>query len=486
MKIQWILQSFLSLICIFQFHLGFSQTFEKYYKTSFDDLISDAIEINNQEIIFALNYGDYVNSNYDTKLIKINQFTGNIVDSCDIIFSNNDYKLSGIGKLFLINQNKLVVIGHCSNNYTSDKQIFISHYNFNLEQVMDTIVGDIDTDESFFDVIVSSDSLLVFAGRYTSTVLMLEERDINGVLIRDTSYTNGGMLASTVAELPNENKYHLYRYWDNDHSFYIIDKEDLTIDTVIEYPQGFLPRNAVNGINSDSYYVAGRKLVLAQSGLDNLSYIKVSSTGEITQLFEYFTDSLEYYTNNCLSINSNYIYYGGSYNVTWTPPLEFYPEQRWILLFKTTHNGDIVWQKFYKGDVNYMPHKILATSDGGAMVFSPFYDWNNPIPYQRDLHILKIDSLGYYTPLTGTEEEFEQMNKQILVYPNPAKDKVNFVFGLYQNLEINLFNLQGELILSEIYKSAAKIDISHLPTGTYIYKIAGKNGFFEEGKLVKQ
>jgi len=466
--------------------MGFSQTFEKYYKTQQDETMFDAIQISDEFVIFPVSSGNYINGDYNSRLFKINLFTGEVVDSVDIEFNYPNYISTWLIKIILTKDNEITVIGNCTNSSSDDIQIYLTKYTTNLEYISDTIVGDEEKNERILDIIFSSDSILVFAGRYASTVLMLEERDINGILIRDVSYTNGGMLASTIAELPNENKYHLYRYWDTDHSFYIIDKEDLTIDTVIEYPQGFLPRNAVNGINTDSYYVAGRKLVLAQSGLDNLSYIKVSSTGEITQLFEYFTDSIEYYTNNCFSINNDYIYFGGSYNVTWTPPLEFYPEQRWILLFKISHSGDIIWQKFYKGEVNYMPYKILATSDGGAMVFSPFYDWNSPIPYQRDLHILKIDSLGYYTPLTATKEVFEQMNKQILVYPNPVKDKVNFVFGLYQNLEISIFNLMGELLLSETYKSSATIDISHLPTGTYIYKIFGKNGFFEEGKLVKQ
>ena len=133
-----------------------------------------------------------------------------------------------------------------------------------------------------------------------------------------------------------------------------------------------------------------------------------------------------------------------------------------------------------------MVYKILSTPDNGAILFTTKYDWNDPIPNQRDVHILKIDSIGFYTPLTSTEEVLEQMDKQILVYPNPAKDNVNFVFGLYQNLEISIYNLMGEIILSDKYKSSATIDISNLPTGTYIYKITGENGFYEEGKLVKQ
>ncbi len=133
-----------------------------------------------------------------------------------------------------------------------------------------------------------------------------------------------------------------------------------------------------------------------------------------------------------------------------------------------------------------MPFKVLATNDGGAIIFSSFYDWNNPIPNQRDVHILKIDSLGYYTPLTGTPEEFEQMGKQILVYPNPVENEVNFVFGLYKDLEINIFDLTGKRVYSKAFAHSAKIDISHFKPGVYPYTISNGNGFYEEGKLIKK
>lgn len=479
---KFILLTILFLITVF----GITQTFEKYHKTSFDDIVYDAIEINVEEIVFALNYGDYFNSDYNAKLYKINHFSGNYIDSCEIILNNIDYKLIDLGKVFFINQYTLVVIGHCSNINTGDRQIFLAHYNIYLEHIMDTIVGDIENDEWFFDVIYSSDELLVFSGMEETGIISLEERNIFGELVRKKTYTQGGSLASTVYELPIKNKYHLFRYWDTNHSFYIIDKNDLSVDTIVEYPLGFLPRNTIKGLDTSYYYVAGRKLVLMQPEKDNLSYIKVDSNGEIIQVWEYLTDSLEYYTYNSFSLNDDYIFFGGAIPCTWTAPLEFYPEQRWIFLNKISHAGEIAWQKFYKGEVNYMPYKILATNDGGALIFSTKYDWNDPIPDQRDLHILKIDSTGYYTPLTGTEEEFEQMEKQILVYPNPVENKVNFIFGLYNDLEINIFDLFGNKEFYNVFKHSAIIDLSHLKPGIYPYTISGRNGFYEQGKLVKK
>ncbi|MCD4664606.1 MAG: T9SS type A sorting domain-containing protein [Bacteroidales bacterium] len=73
-----------------------------------------------------------------------------------------------------------------------------------------------------------------------------------------------------------------------------------------------------------------------------------------------------------------------------------------------------------------------------------------------------------------------------MVYPNPAKEKVHFVFGLYHDLEINIYGLNGEEVFSGSFLHSATINISKFKPGVYPYTIKGKNGFFEKGKLVKQ
>jgi hypothetical protein len=465
-----------------------AQTFEKHLRTSEDDIVYCAVEINNVETVFVLNSGNYNNSDYFAKIFIINSHSGVYLDSTAIEFNYPEYKLIAFGNIFFTDQEKLVIIGQCENIYTNDKQIFIAHYTTNLELIDEFIVGSEEIDEWFFDVIYSSDSLLVFAGMQESGIVTLEERDISGSLIRRNTYQQGGTLASTIVDLPLINKYHLYQYWDTNHAFIIINKDNLSIDTIIQYPLGFNPRNALLGLDSSYYYVAGRQFDLYPYVLgDFLSFLKVSSNGEIIEQNSYEIDELiTYYTAQSFSYNSNEIFFGGSYPCTWNPPLFFYPEQRWILLYKLTHDGDILWQKFYKGEVNYMAYKILATSDGGALIFSTRYDWNDPIAYQRDVHILKIDSTGYYDPITATEEVLLQMNKQILVYPNPAINEVNFVLGLYSNLQLSIYNSTGERMLFQLLHHSHTIDVSMLPSGIYVYLLTGKNGFKETGKIIKE
>jgi hypothetical protein len=132
-----------------------------------------------------------------------------------------------------------------------------------------------------------------------------------------------------------------------------------------------------------------------------------------------------------------------------------------------------------------MPYKVLATNDGGALIFSTKYDWNDTTPLQMDLHILKIDSTGWYEGLPVAIDEFSQM-KQILVYPNPVKNDVNFVLGLYQNLDLQIFNSNGQVVLRKKLEHSEKVKMADLPTGLYIYVLTGENGFIEKGKLIKE
>lgn len=460
---------------------SYTQTYEINITSPEDEVVFDAIQID-QNILFVLNHGVY-DGNYSSSLIYLNSITGEQVNKVEVEQMSSDYMFKGIFKILKINDNEFVVIGNCLKYSTNDIQIFFAKYNLELELILDTIVGNTTTNEQVFDVIYSSDSLIVSVGMQQSGELLLEERDVDGVEVRSVIFEMGGILSTTVMEVPEENTYHLYRYWDTDHSFYILNKEDLSIDSLIQYPFKLLPRNAIKSNNPDNYFIAGRRLGWDET--DNLCYSKISSIGEIIEEFEYFTDSIAYYSQHCLSINQSSIFFAGAYPCTWSGSLEFYPEERWILMYKLDFEGEIIWQKFYKGNVNYMPYKVLATNDGGAIIFSPFYDWINSSTNQRDLNIIKIDSNGYYLPV-GMDRVPEEQSKQILVYPNPVKSQVNFVFGLYQNLEISIFNMAGKVIHQKIYPHTTSIDLSFLKPGVYPYRITDDKGFYEEGKILKE
>ncbi|MBN2745302.1 MAG: T9SS type A sorting domain-containing protein [Bacteroidales bacterium] len=92
--------------------------------------------------------------------------------------------------------------------------------------------------------------------------------------------------------------------------------------------------------------------------------------------------------------------------------------------------------------------------------------------HAREGSTLLIDSLNILYHPVGIEET--SPTNAVVLFPNPASDYIYVKnYGIEKEGELYLFNNLGKLILRE--KLTDMIDISHLPTGVYFYRI-GKNG----------
>ncbi|MCD4746101.1 MAG: hypothetical protein K8R58_07365, partial [Bacteroidales bacterium] len=405
----------------------FSQTFEKIYRTQLDDFSNDAIKLSDNSFVISINSGNFEFDDYNGKLIKLSE-EGDIIDSVLICISN-EYKLSYISNLFNLNDSIIIAVGICKNLNTNNYQVLLAKFNTQLELLFDTIVGNEIPIEYYFDHILTHDNKLVSIGtKQPEYDHFIYVRDLNGNLLNykyliDTIYIS---TALTIKELVNENKYHLYIF-EALKPIWVINKETLEIDTVYHYPDRFRSQDAVIGTDSLSYYVSG-KSYNPDYNMRTPAFIKVSNSGEIIEFNEYLAnpDTNSYCQINCFDHYNNKIFLAATYNFTQAPPFYFREEPRWIWINKLNLDGSIIWQRFYKGEVNYMHYTVLATSDGGALIISTKYDWNDPIPEQRDVHILKIDSTGWYNGINTGITPYETP-KQILVYPNPVKNEVKFV-----------------------------------------------------------
>jgi hypothetical protein len=74
-------------------------------------------------------------------------------------------------------------------------------------------------------------------------------------------------------------------------------------------------------------------------------------------------------------------------------------------------------------------------------------------------------------------------NNPITVYPNPAKDYIQFQ-GLNDNSQISIFDLNGRILKKVPYSKNEIIDVAELSNGTYILKIQDANNTFESKKLI--
>lgn len=71
------------------------------------------------------------------------------------------------------------------------------------------------------------------------------------------------------------------------------------------------------------------------------------------------------------------------------------------------------------------------------------------------------------------------------MFPNPAANKLSISFDKNINdLQIEIVNLTGSILLNTNCKSNCDIDISELPQGLYFVNVYQKEKFFGAKKLV--
>lgn len=80
-------------------------------------------------------------------------------------------------------------------------------------------------------------------------------------------------------------------------------------------------------------------------------------------------------------------------------------------------------------------------------------------------------------------------NLKIVIYPNPAKDKITITNNsdILQTITITIFQISGQKIMEQNFKNQklSEMDVSTLPIGIYLLKIQTNEGL-EVKKLVKQ
>ncbi len=483
----------IALVILLFFNLPtfiFSQTFEVNYKTSYDDTSYEALELNNGNFVIVINKGDFFTEFADFMLLIINQ-NGNIIDSVNYIGSK-EYNYFGIENFYHINDSVFVGMRICID---SQANYFLNFLKFNNDYnvLLDTIVG-LEIPELFliYKTLTSDNRVLITATETVNNEVFLYDYDLYSDTLQYHSIIDTGgsvvQIPMVSYNLPDKNVYHLYLF-DAYRTIYEISKTDFSVDTTFNYyPYNFQPRKAISSFNDSTYFVAGRESDLSNPDVRFIpSYFEISQNGNILDyhIYDMQNDTSSFFVPDCFAKTDNRLYFAMTYNYTSEPPFTIIPEQRWIWLMCLYPDGTLDWQRFYKGEVNYMPYKLLPTSDGGLLIVSNKYDWNDPVPYQRDAYILKVDSTGWYQGLTtGLLEQTKE--NQILVYPNPASDYVHFAFGYYSNLQIAIYSSQGKQVFNGQFAKKATIDISLLPAGMYTYTINDNGGFFERGKIIKQ
>lgn len=157
----------------------------------------------------------------------------------------------------------------------------------------------------------------------------------------------------------------------------------------------------------------------------------------------------------------------------------------WVMRINT--DGDSLFNKLF--DASYNNHfdglvyawAIDTTLDGG-FVTAGFVQGSDTMTQTglQDIWVVKFDSNGCFDSTFNCIPDtsvgiVKNSNKPagFTFYPNPANEKVSIVLNRPLDASINLFSIDGSLLISEqILNSRKKVlDLSKLSSGTYMIRV---------------
>ena len=162
---------------------------------------------------------------------------------------------------------------------------------------------------------------------------------------------------------------------------------------------------------------------------------------------------------------------------------EFVPIDNWYRMNNIDTAFNLKWEKFYGGDGYYTLYGILATHDGGCLMYGTIWDYHHISDYVRYLKLIKVSKDGLLSDKNG---EPGKLAKDVILYPNPGSDRI-IIRSALRNLTVTFFDVMGNAVLSEpVQSSTESIDVSGLSPGIYFYRISSGEKVVDTGKWIKE
>jgi hypothetical protein len=179
-------------------------------------------------------------------------------------------------------------------------------------------------------------------------------------------------------------------------------------------------------------------------------------------------------------LDTNSIFIGGSHNFC---QFLICPIVCWFSLTNIDSSLQIKWQKFYGDSANYSLYGVLATKDGGILLYGTHYDTVTQSD-ERDIYVIKVNKDG----LVGIDNKINPIAHDAIVYPNPGSEYLMVESGpQISGSEFMMLNLNGNVVTSRILnKSHEDFPTQFLPLGVYVWEIIFKGKMIESGKWIKQ
>lgn len=161
----------------------------------------------------------------------------------------------------------------------------------------------------------------------------------------------------------------------------------------------------------------------------------------------------------------------------------------------TTNTGQVNYACLFNGGSNWQIGNIFTGNSRTGQYISARYTNANSLMVTFD-HFTGTGTpsytptnnprqLQYATSIVSNLSAVETQKSEIKVYPNPAKSFVNLDVSQLTNVSLQVLDMSGKILMNNLPKSNAKVDVSALSPGTYIIKVNSDQGT-KTTKIVKQ
>ena len=480
------MKNIFSLICFCFSTLIFSQgiTFTTEIQSSLSEQVYQVIEDDDGNYVYA----GKIHSSLGTdngKIIKLNAY-GEIIDSLyipsdnppsflipsDIIQVGNHYYCiaSETGKLLFIKldknlniiiQKELPLLSYGGNSYIDISYLMCNSNNHLI------ISGGIDSLVNYkkqpylYEVSLNGDSIHAIYPQptygYSSFTEVIEQPNNVGYMAFGKGFSNTGiistmMLYDTSFNLLRTDTLDLHSRWEVS----AIQIEDTIVAAV--------RTSAIDSTTPLLYNFYGLLLLKITTNNDSLNHkvIEGGKQGEAT--IPAALDAIDTYNHNLFVTGTiryeddNVFPYSGLATA--------------LAVTKTDLDLNIIWKRKIQADsVKYNVFGIIATKDGGCLVYGTRYDMMAN-DYQRNTFVIKLDELGNISFVK------EDAHTPILltVYPNPTKDFIRYKVAQEIEVEnIELINIAGQKVKGFL-NPPSLLNVQDVKQGLYVMRFFTNKG----------
>jgi len=269
--------------------------------------------------------------------------------------------------------------------------------------------------------------------------------------------------------------------------FVLVDDE-LEIDTTISYNSinpdiSHSAPSTMKALNNSTFLMSGRYINDGAFESD-IAINKIENLNGLTAEYTIYRDTAGVPALiNSLDFKYNDKIYCGGWQLNPPTSADYHPyfseHPGWFILTQFDEDLTPNWTRFYGGDAYYSMTGILATNDGGCLMYGRRYDASSDTG--QDIYLLKVGPDGLLTSTTTPEN-----TPNITVYPNPTSNYIFLDTGKAGMYNVSFFDGLGKVIFQGKTPNNRPVDVRHLPTGVYTYVLEREGEVVSQGKWMKE